>query len=167
MRLIQRNRLLSRGPHGGGWRRRRCVTTRSRSADLLHRQARRPERAAVPAGRVVGRRLGGAPRQVRRRFRSGTLSTQHVHVLETDLSAARHVGVRRTGPRDLCHSSRAHEYTPLQALVLLNDPTYVEAARAFAERSDSDHDADDTERLDFGFRSAVARRPSCSGTRRS
>jgi hypothetical protein len=43
--------------------------------------------------------------------------------------------------------------------VLLNDPTYVEAARAFAERI-IHHNADDTERLNFAFRSAVARLPA-------
>jgi hypothetical protein len=61
--------------------------------------------------------------------------------------------------RETCVIRRARTNTPLQALVLLNDPTYVEAARAFAERM-TDHDDDDSERLNFGFRCAVARLPS-------
>ena len=61
--------------------------------------------------------------------------------------------------RETCVIRRARTNTPLQALVLLNDPTYVEAARTFAERI-IHHNADDTERLDFAFRSAVARLPA-------
>ena len=60
--------------------------------------------------------------------------------------------------RETCVIRRARTNTPLQALVLLNDPTYVEAARVFAERI-TEHDDSDAQRLEFAFRSAVARLP--------
>jgi hypothetical protein len=60
--------------------------------------------------------------------------------------------------RETCVVRRARTNTPLQALVLLNDPTYVEAARVFAERI-MGQPGDDSQRLDFAFRCVVARYP--------
>jgi hypothetical protein len=56
--------------------------------------------------------------------------------------------------REVCVARRAVTNTPLQALVLLNDPTYVEAARKLAERMMKGGGLDD------GFRRAVARPPT-------
>ena len=63
--------------------------------------------------------------------------------------------------RETCVIRRARTNTPLQALVLLNDPTYVEAARAFGERV-TQHADDDVGRLDFAFQCAVARTPAAA-----
>jgi len=49
--------------------------------------------------------------------------------------------------------------TPLQALVTMNDPQYVEAARHFGETI-IEHGHDMDQRLDFGFRCVTARYPS-------
>ena len=49
--------------------------------------------------------------------------------------------------------------TPLQALVTMNDPQYVEAARHLGTRM-IQHDNDANTRLDFGFRLVTARAPS-------
>jgi hypothetical protein len=60
--------------------------------------------------------------------------------------------------REVCVARRATTNTPLQALVLLNDPTYVEAARKLAERMMK-------EGLDVGFKYAVSRPPTGDETR--
>jgi len=50
--------------------------------------------------------------------------------------------------------------TPLQALNLLNDVTYVEAARMLAERMLTEGGKTDADRVAFAFRLATARGPS-------
>jgi hypothetical protein len=58
--------------------------------------------------------------------------------------------------REVCSIGRAATNTPLQALVTLNDPQFVEAARVFAE-SLLTMDAADDARLSDGFRRVTAR----------
>ena len=59
--------------------------------------------------------------------------------------------------REECTVERPRSSTPLQALVLLNDPTYVEAARVFAERIIKEGGATLPERLNWAYRHAVSR----------
>ncbi len=66
--------------------------------------------------------------------------------------------------REKCTARRALTNTPLQALALLNDPTYVEAARALAERAVLEGGQGDTARIAYAFRLATARRPTTSET---
>ncbi len=61
--------------------------------------------------------------------------------------------------RETCIVSRERTNTPLQALVLLNDPTYVEASRLLAERMMMQGGATPAERIRFAFRLATARLP--------
>ncbi len=51
--------------------------------------------------------------------------------------------------REECTADRPRSNTPLQALVLLNDPSYIEAARALAERSLQQSVDNDTARVDW------------------
>ncbi|MFM2169924.1 MAG: hypothetical protein RI957_153 [Verrucomicrobiota bacterium] len=61
--------------------------------------------------------------------------------------------------REVCTVGRTNTNTPLQALVLLNDPQYVEAARHFGNRLMA-QPGDDKGRLLYGFRAVTSRDPS-------
>jgi hypothetical protein len=62
--------------------------------------------------------------------------------------------------REECTAERTVSNTPLQALVLLNDPTYVEAARVFAQRFMTAGGDRSDERIAAAFRIALSRDPS-------
>jgi hypothetical protein len=64
--------------------------------------------------------------------------------------------------RETCQVRRARTNTPLQALVLMNDVQFFEAARKFAECVISDGGSDVRQRITFAFRSVLARHPSPS-----
>ena len=62
--------------------------------------------------------------------------------------------------RGACTVSRQSSNTPLQALTLMNDPAYVEMARAFAARIQEETvNMDTTRRLAHAFRLALCRNP--------
>jgi hypothetical protein len=62
--------------------------------------------------------------------------------------------------RDECAAARSGSNTPQQALTLLNDPVFVEAARVFARRLLGDASAgDDATRIRLGYRLALNREP--------
>jgi hypothetical protein len=61
--------------------------------------------------------------------------------------------------REECAAERTRSNIPQQALVLLNDPTYVEAARAFATRILTECHGDATQRITWAWREALARSP--------
>jgi hypothetical protein len=62
--------------------------------------------------------------------------------------------------REKCTGRRARTNTPLQALTLMNDPTYVEAARALAQRMIVEAGQNPAARIDLAFRLATARKPT-------
>ena len=78
--------------------------------------------------------------------------------------------IRRTSPppfmttfdvssRDKCAVQRAQTNTPLQALILLNDPQFVEASRVLAARMQREGGNKLEDQLTFAFRSATGRQP--------
>ena len=62
--------------------------------------------------------------------------------------------------RETCQVRRARTNTPLQALVLMNDVQFIEAARKFAERVMSEGGSDVEQRVAYAFRSVITRQPS-------
>jgi len=59
---------------------------------------------------------------------------------------------------------RARSNTPLQALTMLNEPLFLETARALAARTLRDGGADDAQRIRYAFRHCVGRAPDKSET---
>jgi hypothetical protein len=64
------------------------------------------------------------------------------------------------GGREICTVRRGRTNTPLQALDLMNNVTYLEAARALAERVMKEGGRTAGERIAYAFRLATCRRPS-------
>ena len=67
--------------------------------------------------------------------------------------------------REKCVARRAVTNTPLQALILLNDPTYVEAARVLAQRALREGGRDVNGRLGWIINRAVGRRATAAEIR--
>jgi hypothetical protein len=61
--------------------------------------------------------------------------------------------------REECTVDRARSNTPLAALVLLNDPTYVEAARVLADQMIITAEPTTTAKIEFAFRQVLQRVP--------
>ena len=61
--------------------------------------------------------------------------------------------------REVCTVRRVRTNTPLQALVTLNDPVYIEAAQALARRIVKEGGTSTADRARYGFRLVLARPP--------
>ena len=154
------NRLLSRGP-------------RYRLPAELVRDG------ALTASGLLGRQIGGPsvfpyqPPGLWKEMAYGDMFTAQVYRQSTGADLYRRsmytfwkrtipppsLGVFDAPDREKCIARRSRTNTPLQALVLMNDPTYVEAARALAEtllRSGGGADG----RVRLAYERTLARPPS-------
>ena len=61
--------------------------------------------------------------------------------------------------REVCVVQRQRTSTPLQALAVMNDPTFVEAARGLGQRMLREGGATPESRVEFAFRTVTARSP--------
>ncbi|MDP6891614.1 MAG: PSD1 and planctomycete cytochrome C domain-containing protein [Verrucomicrobiota bacterium] len=154
LRLDPKNRLLSRGP-------------RTRLAAEMVR-----DQALFLSGLIVEKHGGpsmwvyqpvGLWREVEKR---GTFKQDHGEKLYRRSLYSR---IRRTvahpsmllfdaPSREVCTVKRTHTNTPLQALALMNEVTYVEASRKFSERIMA-NGATPKEGIAWAFRAATARQP--------
>jgi hypothetical protein len=64
--------------------------------------------------------------------------------------------------RESCQVRRERTNTPLQALLLLNEPQFIEAARALAERTLGEGGSTADDRLTYMFRLVTARAPDAN-----
>ena len=62
-----------------------------------------------------------------------------------------------TTAREVCSVNLARTNTPLQAMNLLNDPTYVESARKFAERILTEAPGDVSEKINWALNEVIQR----------
>ena len=161
------NRLLARGP------RYRLPAEFVRDQALaprrpVERRDRRQERLPVPAAGALGgvdvpRRRGELDRaKIRPEPRPRPLPPDDVHVsgVAGRSPPSRLLATFDAPDRETVAPSVAPGRTPpLKALVLLNDPTYVEASRKFAERFLTEGGETPESRVAFAFRAATARLP--------
>ncbi len=61
--------------------------------------------------------------------------------------------------REECTAERPRSNTPIAAMTLLNDPSFVEAARVFSARVLSESGPEIDDRLEFIYREALSRKP--------
>ena len=150
------NRLLARGP------RLRLPAEMIRDqalavSGLLVEQARRAVREAVSAGRAVEGAVGtglrpgqGRPSSIAAACtRSGSARARRPRMMTFDAAG-----------REACVVRDTRTNTPLQALDLMNDVTYLEAARKLAERMMREARRAPTSGSRSAFRLVTARRPT-------
>jgi hypothetical protein len=64
--------------------------------------------------------------------------------------------------REFCTARRMRTNTPLQALVLMNEPGFYEAAQELGKRIATETDGDDAARVSWAFRLVTAREPTAA-----
>jgi len=62
--------------------------------------------------------------------------------------------------REVCTVRRVRTNTPLQALVTLNDPVYIEAAQALGRKAIAEGGSSSADRVAYAFRLVLARPPT-------
>ena len=152
------NRLLARGPRfrlGPEVIRDQALAV---SGLLVEKVGGPSVKPYQPAGLVAGtgRRLGLQAGQGR-----GPLPPQPVHLLEAHRGAAVHDEFRFAESRAVpVFENRTN--TPLQALDLMNDVTFLEAARKLAERMMTKAARRRTSASSYGYRLVLARAPDAA-----
>ncbi|MEM7232677.1 MAG: PSD1 and planctomycete cytochrome C domain-containing protein, partial [Planctomycetota bacterium] len=155
------NRLLARGPRF----RLDAEAIRDQalfvSGLLVDRTGGRSVKPYQPAGlwKPVG--FGGSNTSVFRQDKGEKLYRRSMYTFWKRTSPPPSMSAFDAPDRETCQVRRARTNTPLQALVLMNDVQFVEAARRFAARVLREAGTPE-ERVDYAFRAVLARRPTDS-----
>jgi Protein of unknown function (DUF1553)/Protein of unknown function (DUF1549)/Planctomycete cytochrome C len=150
------NRLYARGPRyrlSAEMVRDQALAVSGLLSSKMYGQSVRPQRPSAGLNAAFGGNLDWQPSAGEDRHRRGVYTEW-----------------RRTSPypsmvtfdapsREACTLRRIRTNTPLQALVTLNDPVYVEAAQALARKMAGQGKTTE-ERVTFAFRSSLGRPPS-------
>jgi hypothetical protein len=152
------NRLLSRGPRfrlSAEMVRDQALAVSGLLSSKTHGPSARPYQPAFDLKAAFGSALDWKPSEGEDRFRRGLYT-------EWRRSSPYPSMVTFDAPnREVCTLRRNRSNTPLQALVTLNDPVYVEAAQALARRIAAvEGSIDDSARA--GFRRVLARPPTAA-----
>jgi hypothetical protein len=152
------NRLLSRGPRfrlSAEMVRDQALAVSGLLSAKTHGPSARPFQPAFDLKAAFGSALDWKPSAGEDRFRRGLYT-------EWRRSSPYPSMVTFDAPnREVCTLRRNRSNTPLQALVTLNDPVYVEAAQALARRMVESGGAVE-DKVNYGFRRVLARAPSAA-----
>ncbi len=120
---------------------------------------------ALAVGGVLSKELGGPSLPANKARSDDGLYRRSIYLRWTRQTLA-DVLVNFDAPtRDVTCTRRTPTNTPLQALTLLNDDGFVDAARGLARRARGEGGRGFDEQLDFAFRAALARSPGESERR--
>jgi hypothetical protein len=156
------NRLLSRGPRfrlDAEVIRDQALAVSKLMVDEIGGKSVRPYQ---PAGlwKPVG--FGGSNTSVFKQDAGSKLYRRSMYTFWKRTSPPPSMTTFDAPDRETCRVRRARTNTPLQALVLMNDVQFVEAARKLAERVMNEGGSGVQDRITFAFRSVLARHPSPS-----
>ena len=153
----QENRLLARGP------RQRLDAEAIRDNSLAIAGILNPAiggksiKPAQPAGTWEINEMGGYPYD---KSKGADLYRRGLYVYWRRSTVYPSFVTLDAPTREFCVAQRVKTSTPLQSLVLMNDPVFVEAARAFAQRLLAEPNLDNSARTRLAWRTALARAPS-------
>jgi len=158
-----RNRLLARGPRfrlSAEMIRDQALAAAGLLSRKMYGESVRPPRPKLGLRAAFGGSTDWQTSQGEDKFRRGLYTrwrrtTPYPSMMTFDAPS-----------REVCTIRRIRTNTPLQALVTLNDPVYVEAAQALARRTVSRGGMTVESRVSYGFRRCVGRPPTSAETER-
>ncbi|MBY0513719.1 MAG: PSD1 and planctomycete cytochrome C domain-containing protein [Gemmataceae bacterium] len=148
------NRLLARGPRvrlTAEMVRDQALSSAGLLSPKMYGPSVKPPQPSLGVNAAFGQAIDWQPSTGEDRFRRGVYTTWRRSNPYPSMAAF------DAPNRDVCMVRRTRTNTPLQALVTLNDPVYIEAAQGLARRMAKDGGAAPADKVAFGFRVTLAR----------